>query len=303
MTGSRHTYIQSSAPHIRTAESVSGIYWKRAAALSLAWMAWTVLWGWNVIWITLGSLSASLLAEIVSSLLLRKKFRPRDGSSFYTGVLFIFLVPPTTPLWMIFCASFFAVFIGKEMFGGVGNYLFHPALIGYAFLWSCFPDVMESASHAYQQAMSAAPQAVRLFDQSVGVPHLFLLFALVGGGIFMSWKRMFYWELPWIYFAFLIVLSLAFFQSHPFFSVSSIFAAFFLITEPVTTPLSRSGMRVFAVLCALAAVILNHWASIESSIYFSVLMMNAGVPWLDRWLKPQAVSKVFLKDLPGSFKS
>jgi electron transport complex protein RnfD len=46
-----------------------------------------------------------------------------------TGLLFAFLLPPTTPLWVVAIGAFIAVAVAKELFGGLGNNVFNPALL------------------------------------------------------------------------------------------------------------------------------------------------------------------------------
>jgi len=134
-------YIQTPAPHIRTAESIAKIYWKTSAALIPALVVWIVLWQWHALRIGILSIGSAVLAECLARLLFRKKISLEDGSSVLIGLILIFIIPPELASWKVALAGFFSVFIAKELFGGVGNGFFHPSLIGYAFLWICFPKI------------------------------------------------------------------------------------------------------------------------------------------------------------------
>jgi H+/Na+-translocating ferredoxin:NAD+ oxidoreductase subunit D len=62
-----------------------------------------------------------------------------DWSAVITGLLLALTLPPSFPLWMGVVAGFVAIAIGKALFGGLGNNLFNPALVGRAFVQAAFP--------------------------------------------------------------------------------------------------------------------------------------------------------------------
>lgn len=66
----------------------------------------------------------------------------RDGSAVITGVLLGLTLPPGLPLWMAFVGGAVAIGIGKLAFGGIGQSIFNPALVGRAFLLAAFPVAM-----------------------------------------------------------------------------------------------------------------------------------------------------------------
>ena len=59
-----------------------------------------------------------------------------------TGVLLGLVLPPGLPLWMAFAGGAIGIGMGKVMWGGLGNNLFNPALVGRAFLQAAFPTAM-----------------------------------------------------------------------------------------------------------------------------------------------------------------
>jgi len=76
------------------------------------------------------------------SLHLFERMRDRDRQ---TGVvllatLFTLALPPTLPLWHAALGMSFGIVVGKEIFGGMGRYVFHPVLVGLAFLALTYPD-------------------------------------------------------------------------------------------------------------------------------------------------------------------
>jgi len=66
----------------------------------------------------------------------------RDASGILTGLLLGLTLPPGLPLWMAFLGGFVGIALGKVIWGGLGNNLFNPALLGRAFLLATFPIAM-----------------------------------------------------------------------------------------------------------------------------------------------------------------
>jgi electron transport complex protein RnfD len=218
------------------------------------------------------SLSAALLAEITARRLFSKNPTLYDGSSILIGLLFAVMIPQTLPSWMIALGSFSAVFVGKELFGGLGANPFHPSVVGSMLLHVCF----SSGFLAFESGM----------DRII-CPALFL------GGLFLIWRKVIPWEIPFIY---LGVFSLGawiwggFYSWNHFPFYHAFLAAFYLISDSPTTPLTRTGIRVFTLGCALLGVILGHRSSHEGEgIYSAVLLMNAVTPWIDGWMKPRTL--------------
>jgi electron transport complex protein RnfD len=65
-----------------------------------------------------------------------------DYSAALTGVLLGLTLPPTMPLWMAFLGGVAGVGLGKLIWGGLGQNLFNPALVGRAFLQAAFPTAI-----------------------------------------------------------------------------------------------------------------------------------------------------------------
>jgi electron transport complex protein RnfD len=63
----------------------------------------------------------------------------RDNSAALTGVLLGLTLPPSISLWMAFLGGVAAIGLGKLIWGGLGQNIFNPALIGRAFLQAAFP--------------------------------------------------------------------------------------------------------------------------------------------------------------------
>ncbi len=80
-------------------------------------------------------------------LVIRKRpigFYLRDGSALVTGVLLALALPPYTPWWLTVVAVSFAITFGKQLYGGLGQNPFNPAMLGYVVVLISFPLPMTS---------------------------------------------------------------------------------------------------------------------------------------------------------------
>jgi len=85
-------------------------------------------------------------AATLGAVLAERAFGPkgalRDGSATITGLLLGLTLPPGLPVWMAFLGGAFGIGFGKLIFGGLGQNIFNPALLGRAFLQAAFPVAM-----------------------------------------------------------------------------------------------------------------------------------------------------------------
>jgi Na+-translocating ferredoxin:NAD+ oxidoreductase subunit D len=87
-----------------------------------------IIFGFNVVYMLLVSCIVAALSELLMRWIMGRKQTLRDGSAMVTAVLFTFLLPPSTPLWVVAIGAFIAVAVAKELFGGLGKNIFNPAL-------------------------------------------------------------------------------------------------------------------------------------------------------------------------------
>jgi len=93
--------------------------------------------------LTVATVAGCLVAEAIGN-----KMRGRgrsslgDGSAIVTGMILAFSLPPSINPYMAFIGGLIAIALGKAVFGGIGNNLFNPAMVGRAFLMMCFPAAM-----------------------------------------------------------------------------------------------------------------------------------------------------------------
>jgi electron transport complex protein RnfD len=271
-----------------------------------------------------------LIASIAGAVLTEWLFSPSpkslwDGSAVLTGLLLALTLPPTLPLWMAFLGGVVAIGLGKMVWGGLGNNLFNPALLGRAFLLATFPVAMttwtvESGVFNSNLAMpfmqtdvdaitSATPlnlmqfqqQTTNLWDLFIGtIPGSFgetsaLLILL--GGLYLVARRSVDWRIPAAILSTVIIFSsLLFFTDsarypNPLFAVFSgglLLGVFFMATDPVTSPLTPKGAWIFGIGIGFLVVLIRNFGALPEGVMYAILLMNATVPLIERYTQPRA---------------
>ena len=141
---------------VTTNTSVSGVMLKVLFALLPAIAIYQLYFGPAIlVSIVLASLSA-IGAEAVMLRLRKLPIKPfiLDGSALTTAWLLALSMPPLAPWWLIVIATLFAIVVAKHLYGGLGNNLFNPAMVGYAVMLISFPahmtqwPVVDTLAHA-----------------------------------------------------------------------------------------------------------------------------------------------------------
>ncbi len=252
----------------------------------------------------------------------------RDGSALLTGVLFALTLPPGMPLWMVALGGIVAVVLGKVIWGGLGQNLFNPALVGRAFLQAAFPEVITTwtapgAGFWHTQASTfavpmmqpqvdtittATPLGLAKFEHqfsalgpllsgdtagSLGETAAILLLVV---GVWLAVRRIFDWRLPVATlvavaaFAGVMWLIDASAYPTPLFMLGSgglLFGVVFMVTDPVTTPVTPRGAWVFGLGVGLLVVLIRLWGGLPEGVMYAILLMNGVTPLINRLTQPR----------------
>ncbi|NDL63109.1 electron transport complex subunit RsxD [Acerihabitans arboris] len=136
----------ASSPFTHNRQSTRHIMLQVIAACLPGLLALVYFFGYGtLIQIGLAALTA-LLAEAAIVRLRRQPVAPRlaDNSALLTALLLGLSLPPLAPWWMIVLATAFAIIIAKQLYGGLGQNPFNPAMVGYVVLLISFPVQMTS---------------------------------------------------------------------------------------------------------------------------------------------------------------
>jgi len=294
----------SHAPHIWGGFSTSKIMFIVAFALLFPTAAAIYFFGYYAIYMILTSVSAAVLSEFVIKKLRKKRFI-MDGSSVVTGLLLALTLPPRIPLWMVAIGAFFSIAIAREAFGGLGYNIFNPALAGRAFLSVCFPGEMTSwviPPHFNYDAITGATPLGENFTYQADKLSLYkdlffgnrggslgetsVMLILIGAAILII-LRIIDWRIPVFYIG-TVALGSFLIGRDVLFQVMAgglMIGAFFMATDYVTSPVTRNGRIIFGVCLGILTVLIRNFGSLPEGVAFSILIMNAFTPLIDRYIR------------------
>jgi electron transport complex protein RnfD len=305
--------IVSTSPHLHKDESVSKIMWLVVLSLLPAGLAGAWVFGLGALRVIILGIVSALITEGILQVLTKRKVTILDGSAFLTGLLLAYNLPPKVPFWLPVVGSFFAIAIGKQVFGGLGQNIFNPALVGRVFLVASWPKYMTTftqplrAGAGFDAITSATPLAALREGkilESISYWDLFLgkrggcigevcILALLIGALFLFLKNYISWHIPITYIATVGVLTYIFgprglFSGDWLFHVLSgglILGAFFMATDYVTSPLTHKGQIIFGLGCGLLTVVIRLWGGYPEGVSYAILMMNGAAPVIDRFTR------------------
>ncbi|MBL7084922.1 MAG: RnfABCDGE type electron transport complex subunit D [Candidatus Omnitrophica bacterium] len=297
--------IVSVSPHIYSGESSAKIMWMVTLSLLPAGIAGIVIFGLTSLWIILISVVCAILTEAIIQKLRRTEITIFDGSAALTGLLLAFCLPPSVPLWLVAVGAFVAIAIGKQAFGGLGQNIFNPALVGRAFLLAAWPTYMTTWRLPHQ-ALDGVTGATPLANNFIGVTLRDLLLgnrsgcigeihiiALLAGALFLLVLGYITWHIPFSFIATVGIFTWIFGGENFFngqwllhiLSGGLILGAFFMATDYVTSPLTNKGKLIFGFGCGLFTSIIRLWGGYPEGVCYAILLMNAATPLIDRYTK------------------
>ena len=316
----------SPSPHVHGGDSIEKNMYGVLIALVPTFIFSIVFFGLGAILVTLTSVVACLVFEYVIQKYLMKQ-RPTiwDGSAIITGVLLAFNLPSSLPLWIVVIGALVAIGIGKLSFGGVGNNIFNPALVGRVFLLISFPVQMTTwpipNGFATADAVTGATplalvkeavkngQAVGEALSSAGFSTGNLILGNMGGSLgevaaiglllgfaYMLIRKIISWHIPVAIFATVIVFSGILNLADPaqfagpvfhLFTGGLMLGAIFMATDYVTSPMTHKGMLIYGVGIGLLTVIIRVFGAYPEGMSFAILIMNGFTPLINRYCKPR----------------
>ncbi|MDP2142734.1 MAG: RnfABCDGE type electron transport complex subunit D [Gallionella sp.] len=336
------------SPHAHAPISIGKVMGTVLLALVPATLFGFWLYGWPAVNLWAVSLIAAIVGEAFVLRLQSRAVKPAlmDGSGILTAWLLALSLPPYAPWWIAVLGSLFAVIIGKQIFGGLGQNVFNPAMAARVMLLISFPlemttwvaplqspglldslritfmsqpiDGMASAS-LLGHVKTEFTRGIGLDQALVGhyVPLDMLWGSRVGslgettavllllGGLFLIAKRIFTWHAPVAMLIGVAVPALVFnmidgnHYAGPMVHLLSgglMLAAFFIVTDPVTSPNTALGQFIFGLGCGLLTWIIRTWGGYPEGVAFAVLLMNAATPIIDQYVKP----RIYGRDRKGA---
>jgi len=324
-------FTVSPSPHVFGQQSVKSLMTGVVVALIPAFLMSLFLFGIGAILVTSIAISACVLTEyLIQKYIMKSEVRISDGSAIVTGLLLAFNLPSNLPWWMIIVGSVFAISIGKMVYGGLGNNPFNPALVGRVFLLISFPVQMTSwplpvlSRLKYLDAATGATplgivkeglrngEAMSSIAQQVP-DHMQLFLGTMNGSLgevsavalllgfaWLLYKKIITWHIPVFVMATVFGFTGILWLIDPLHNASPVFhiltggvmlGAIFMATDLVTSPMTKTGMILYAIGIGLITVIIRVYGSYPEGVSFAILIMNAVVPLINKYVKPKRFGK------------
>jgi len=136
----------SSSPFLHGSDTTPRIMWEVTISLLPMVLAAYYFFGLGALLLIATTILACMLTEYFFDQSVNKGASLKDGSAMITGLLLALCLPPGFPLWMAFLGGVVAIGMGKTIWGGLGQNVFNPALLGRAFLQAAFPTAITTWS-------------------------------------------------------------------------------------------------------------------------------------------------------------
>lgn len=316
-------FTVSVSPHIRDDETISHIMWQVNAALLPAALFAVWWFGIPALINMLVGVVFAVLGEYLWQKGMHQPITAFDGSACITGLLLAMSMSPLLPPYMVAIGSLLAIVVAKQSMGGLGFNIFNPAHIGRAALMVSWPvamttwtkmadasggvDAMTSATPLNILKMQGYDALIATFgSQSDLYWNLFIgtrngslgetsTLLLLLGGLYLIWKGYVNWQVPVTMIATVAILTWIFgpaglFTGDPVFHVMAgglMLGAFFMATDMVTIPMTIKGQLIFAVGAGALTVLIRLVGGYPEGVCYSLLLMNAVTPLIDRFCKPR----------------
>ena len=292
---------------------------------------------------------ASITALTIEAAMLKLRNRPiapflKDNSALLTAWLLALSIPPLAPWWLVVVGTAFAIAIAKHLYGGLGNNMFNPAMVGYAVLIISFPVQMTHwvapqglviaelgfAEQLQYIFLGVLPQGLSLDALTMATPldtlktHLHLdesvqqilnmpiygqiagsgsemvAWGFLFGGLYLLASRIISWHIPFAFLGTLFAIAGIFHLADPthyvaplfhLFSGAAILGAFFILTDPVSSPTTNNGRLIYAAGAALLTYLIRVFGGFPDGVAFATLLMNICVPLIVLYTQPKVFGK------------
>lgn len=320
--------IVSPSPHTHDSRTTRSIMIDVLVALLPSLLVSMFFFGARAITLVLvGALSCVAVEWVIEKYLLKTKVTIGDFSAVVTGCLLALNLPPNSPWWLVAVGSVVAIGIAKMSFGGLGQNIFNPAIVGRVFLLISFPVLMTDwtvPASFFRPGIDAVtgPTPLALVNeglsQGLSVSQILadanlgwkeMLFVKMGGStgeisalaliigfVYLVARRVIKPTIPVTIIAVIAVMTGIFSGINPDVYTGPVFNIFtggvllgsiFMATDYVTSPMTTKGQIIFGTGIAVITVLIRYFGSYPEGMSFAILIMNCAVPLINKYCKPR----------------
>ena len=297
-------------------------------ALVLGVVAAYYFFGWGVVVQIVLAVVTAIAVESAFLSIRKHPIKPAisDGSAALSAILLAISIPSIAPWWVVVIGTAFAIIFGKQLYGGLGNNPFNPAMLGYAFLLISYPlqmttwagefiglsqaiDVIFNLSSV--DALSGATQLDDVKTQLAlgkmvseldvySISQAWINLGFLLGGLYLLFRRVITWHIPAAFITGVVIVSSMLFlindqiylpvQNHLMLGATML-GAFFIATDPISGSTTPKGRLIYGFLIGVLVVVIRVFGGYPDGVAFAVLLMNITVPLIDYYTQPKVFGK------------
>ena len=297
-------------------------------ALVLGVIAAYYFFGWGVVVQIVLAVVTAIAVESAFLSIRKHPIKPAisDGSAALSAILLAISIPSIAPWWVVVIGTAFAIIFGKQLYGGLGNNPFNPAMLGYAFLLISYPlqmttwagefvglsqaiDVIFNLSSV--DALSGATQLDDVKTQLTlgkmvseldvySISQAWINLGFLLGGLYLLFRRVITWHIPAAFITGVVIVSSMLFlindqiylpvQNHLMLGATML-GAFFIATDPISGSTTPKGRLIYGFLIGVLVVVIRVFGGYPDGVAFAVLLMNITVPLIDYYTQPKVFGK------------
>lgn len=302
-------------PHVRDPLDVKRFMSMVIVALAPCVVAALYFFGLRVVAMIVVSYAVGGTVEVLFAVVRKEEI---NEGFLVTGLIFPLILPPSLPLWMVGVGIAFGVLVGKELFGGTGRNLFNPALVGRCFLALAYPAAMSGNwlkpggglggrlfqyvdAHTADAVATATPLILAKQGQFASLAGLVTghvagsvgetsALAVIAGGLFLVLIGVANWRTVVSMLGTFLVAGGVLHAISPetfapvvwsLFAGGLLFGAFFMATDPVSSPTTDSAKWGYGALIGLATLLIRNLTGYVEGVMFAILLGNICAPLLD----------------------
>ena len=308
------------SPNYRSEQNTSGIM-RDVTVCLLAVLLFAIVWysvsygaayGLRVFLMALFAVMAAEITEVIWFKATGKDWKEIFHSyGWVTALILVLITRLNVSYYAVIVCTIVAIVFGKMVFGGFGQNIFNPAAFGEALLMNTFSSSVNADITTGATPITTIKSSGWIMDSSAfeqfltqfgGVKGFFFgnYASVIGGScaallilcfLFLLWKKDVDWHLSVSYLVTVFVLSTiiglakgAGFQYGVFNVISGgvLFGAIFMMTDPVSTPITVAGRVVFGVCTACLTLVIRWRSNLPDGVLFSILLMNMLTPAIDK---------------------
>lgn len=289
-------FVVSYAPFVRSSNDVNKMFLYTSISLLIPAVFGCLFFGPSTVFLLLVSVVTCFLSESFFNLFAIHKFRVFDLSFLVTGLVLALSMPYKMPLYIVAIAAFFAVFVVKMVFGGLGKNKFNPAPVGRLFagiLASGMGDLLYNIVYngeVYTSLAFGGQNSILnlLTGKAVGGLGTTCVICIAISYVVLVYMSVIDWKIPVLCVLSYFVAGVLFVGTESTFlnicSGSFVFVSVFMMSEPNTSPNTLLGKIVYSVMFGvLSAITWNIGLMGEETIFAVALFVNMFVPFMDKY--------------------